>query len=70
VIAAPGKSPRPELRALGELYARLYLGLYYEVMGDSSKSVSWLKKSVEVAQVGGYMGDVARVHLQLRTPSK
>jgi lipoprotein NlpI len=70
VIAASEKNERPNSQSLWDLYARLYLGLYYEAMGDSAKSIEWLKEAVEVAPAGGRMGDVARVHLRLRTQAK
>ncbi len=70
VIAASEKNERPEQLALWRLYARLYLGLYHEAMGEAEKSVEWLRKAVEVAPAGGRMGDVARVHLRLRTQEK
>ena len=61
---------RKQLQSLGRFYGRLYLGLYYEAMGDKAKSLEWLGKAVESADVAGYMGDVAQVHLRRRTENK
>lgn len=66
VLTAAEENPRLDIRPLGRFYARLYLGLYYETMGDPVKSVEWLRQAVELADVAGFMGDVARVHPLLR----
>lgn len=49
-------------------YAHLYLGLYFEVLGDDQKAREHITKAAVEYQTGDYMGDVARVHLQLRWP--
>lgn len=47
-------------------YAHLYLGLYYEALGDLVKAKDHMKKAAGPYGADHYMGDVARVHLMLR----
>jgi lipoprotein NlpI len=49
-------------------YAHLYLGLYFEAKGDDQQAREHISKAAGQYQTGDYMGDVARVHLQLRWP--
>lgn len=67
IAAAAGELPGPR-RESAEFYAALYLGLYHEVMKHPKASLEWMEKAVKLADIGGYMGDVARVHLMLRKP--
>ena len=46
-------------------YAHLYLGLYYDANEDSQKAVQQLDQAGDDEGIGGYMGDVARVHRRL-----
>jgi lipoprotein NlpI len=64
-----GKPSKEELK-LRFFYAHLYLGLYYEAEGDKKKVLEHMKKAVEDYSTHGYMGDVARVHLELRAKEK
>lgn len=43
-------------------YAHLYLGLYFDVMGDSAKTREHIMKAAGEFSSDHYMGDVARVH--------
>ena len=43
--------------------AHLYLGLYYDSAGDKQRAREHMTQAVADAPVGGYMGNVARVHL-------
>jgi lipoprotein NlpI len=45
-------------------YAHLYLGLYFEVLGDASKAREHIGKAAGEFSGEHYMGDVARVHLR------
>src|SRR5262249_17880641 len=45
-------------------YAHLYLGLYYDATGDTRRALEHLDQAADQG-IGGYMGDVARVHRQL-----
>ncbi|MGE3803808.1 MAG: tetratricopeptide repeat protein [Gemmataceae bacterium] len=61
--AQAGSPPKDRLnRQL--FYAHLYLGLYYEALGDKKKAAEHIARSVE-HKVDHYMWDVARVHRDL-----
>jgi lipoprotein NlpI len=65
--ASAGDPRQPQLnRQL--FYAQLYLGLYCEAIGDDKQAREHIAKAAGEFQTGDYMGDVARVHLQLRWP--
>jgi lipoprotein NlpI len=51
----------------GQFYARLYLGLYYEALGNKSLALENIKAAAadRFAAVGGYMHMVAKVHLSI-----
>src|SRR5688572_696595 len=51
-------------------YAHLYLGLYEEALKNSAKSLEHIRKAAEDFSHDHYMGEVARVHLKLRSPKK
>jgi lipoprotein NlpI len=70
VIAAvqEGKPKGAELKNR-LFYAHLYLGLYYDAAGDKKQAQDYLHKAADDPSLGGYMGDVARVHLA-RLPKK
>jgi lipoprotein NlpI len=46
-------------------YAHLYLGLYYETVGDKKLALSHLNQAANNHKIGHYMWDVARVHRDL-----
>jgi len=51
------------------LYAHLYLGLYFDALGDRAKAREYLSPAVNEFGAEHYMGDVARVHFRkLDTP--
>jgi lipoprotein NlpI len=47
------------------LYAHLYIALFYEATGQDARVKEHLSKAVAEHTLGHYMGDVARVHLEL-----
>ena len=49
------------------MYAHLYLGLYYELLGDEAKSLAHMKTCAEQHKNGNYMWDVARVQAAARS---
>ena len=52
-------------------YAHLYLGLYYEAIGDGPHAREHIFQAAEKFEENDYMGDVARVHAEmLRKPGK
>ena len=46
----------------GMFYAHLYLGLYFDVLGDAAQAREHIKLAAEDPTGAHYMGDVARVH--------
>ncbi len=64
--AARAGSPGPGELSHRLFYAQLYLGLYYEALGeDKSARDHILKAALEYKHEGSYMWDVARVHADL-----
>jgi hypothetical protein len=59
VLAAAGGN------ASAQFYARLYIGLYYEALGNAARAREHLTIAAEprFAAEGGYMHMVARIHL-------
>ncbi|MDB6027139.1 MAG: nlpI [Verrucomicrobiales bacterium] len=51
-------------------YAHLYLGLYFESLGDKAKGRKHIEIAAGTYRTDDYMGDVARVHLQLRSKAQ
>jgi lipoprotein NlpI len=51
-------------------YAHLYLGLYNEAHGNSDKALEHLRKAQSDYARPHYMGQIARLHYQLRTAKK
>jgi lipoprotein NlpI len=58
------KAPKELLRQQ-LFYAHLYLGLYYEATGEQKLAREHMAKAGKDYVVGGYMGDVARVHWEI-----
>ncbi len=56
-------------KKMAQFYAHLYLGIYHEAHGDDQKSLEHIRLAAEKYNDGHYMGDVAKVHLKLRTPA-
>jgi len=54
-------------QASGQFYAELYLGLYFEALGDDSRALEHITAAAadRFAAAGGYMHTVAKVHLGL-----
>jgi tetratricopeptide (TPR) repeat protein len=50
-------------RKQAEFYGYLYLGLWFDLQGDTAKAIDYLEKSL-AANDRGYMADVGKVHLQ------
>ena len=47
-------------------YARLYLGLYYEALGDETKAKEHMLKAAKDYSMDHYMGTCAQVHVKVR----
>lgn len=50
----------------GLCYAHLYLGLYYEALGEEEKSANHIRKAAYDYAMDHYMGKTAQVHARLR----
>jgi lipoprotein NlpI len=53
---------RPEHRKLAHFYGHLYLGLYYEALGDAKKAKEHIDQAANKYHTTGYMGQIAQVH--------
>ncbi len=64
VLAAGGSQPS------GQFYAQLYLGLYFEALGNTSRAREYITAAADerYRDAGGYMHMVARVHLAKLMP--
>ena len=47
-------------------YAHLYLGLYFEALGDEAKAREHMVKAARDYRMNHYMGKCAQVHVKLR----
>jgi lipoprotein NlpI len=73
VLAAARAAPRETPSGEPMFYANLYLGIYFEAIGDDKQAREYILKAAERAKENGYMGDVARVHadmLRKRNPKR
>src|ERR1019366_8448435 len=48
-----------------QFYAHLYVGIYFDLLGDKKKAFPHLNTATEDHRIGHYMWDVARVHRDL-----
>ncbi len=51
-------------------YAHLYIGLYFEALGDEKQSLEQVRLAAEKFPIDHYMADVARTHVKLRDNSR
>ncbi len=71
VLTAALAGNPPQARLDHQLfYAHLYLGLYFEAIGDKKLAGEHIFQAAELSKENDYMGDVARVHAQLLRGSK
>ncbi len=64
-VAEAGE-PAKEERSRRLFYAHLYIGLWLEAGGKAEEALPHLEKAAGEYRIDHYMGDVARVHLELR----
>jgi lipoprotein NlpI len=66
VVSAAGAQAAPQF------YAHLYVGLYYDALGDRTRALEHISVAAadRFATVGGYMHTVARIHLDLLQKSR
>jgi lipoprotein NlpI len=65
LTAAEAGKVSDELRKQQLFYAHLYLGLYYDVLGNKSRALEHMTLAEGKYRIGHYMGDVAHVHADL-----
>jgi lipoprotein NlpI len=64
MAAVRAGDPPPAVLEHRLFYAHLYLGLYYEVLGDAVQAKQHMEEA-ERRKIDHYMGDVAKVHAEL-----
>ncbi len=64
LAAAQAGNVSAELRKQQLFYAHLYLGLYYDALGEKRKALEHMNQAAGKYRLG-YMGDVAHVHAEL-----
>ena len=65
VLAAAEAGDVPAgLRKEQRFYAHLYLGLYFDAVGDQRKALEHLSLAEDKYRIGHYMGDVAHIHAE------
>lgn len=64
--AASAGAASEEARRNHLCYAHLYLGLYYEALGEKEKARAHMVKSATEYKMDHYMGKVSQVHVKLR----
>lgn len=71
-VIATAKAGNPAPAELDErlFYAHLYLGIYFEAIGDIAKAKEHIFKSADDFKSAHYMGDVARVHAAILREKK
>jgi lipoprotein NlpI len=66
VMKAANAGELPEKQKSQQLfYAHLYLGIWADLNGDAKKAKEHLELAANKYQIAHYMGEVARVHLEL-----
>ena len=65
VLAAAQAAPDQTRSGEPMFYANLYLGIYFEAIGENKKAREYILKAAERSKQNGYMGDVARVHADI-----
>jgi lipoprotein NlpI len=66
-VLTDARAGEPNAKELNQrlFYAHLYLGLYYEAVGDKKKALEHVTLAAEKYKIEHYVGDVARVHRDL-----
>ncbi len=71
LAAAEAGEAEARERTQRRFYAHLYLGIWFETVGDAKRALEHLAKAAEEYQIPGhYMWETARVHLELRRKAK
>lgn len=73
-VLAAVKTGEPAVEELKHrlFYAHLYLGLYYDSLGDKKRALEHMTQAADEYKISHYMGDVARVHRDIlqKAPQK
>lgn len=66
-VLAAAQAGKPDKARLSHqlFYAHLYVGIYYDLEGDTKQALTHLNKAADEYRIDHYMGDVARVHRDL-----
>jgi len=66
------KDGRPEIRAAHNYYANVYVGLYFDALGENKKAAEYMKRAADNSPFpkNVLMGQVARVHQVVRGREK
>jgi lipoprotein NlpI len=65
VLAAAKAAPARTRAGEPMFYAHLYLGIYFEAIGEDKKAREHILEAAKRSKENGYMGDVARVHADI-----
>jgi lipoprotein NlpI len=65
LAAARANNPPPPRLKQQLFYANLYLGLYYEALGEAKPTRDYIYQAAAQSKDYGYMGAVARVHAEI-----
>jgi lipoprotein NlpI len=63
--AVKAGDPGPNQLSQRLFYAHLYVGIYFELLGNKKAALEHLQKATEDHRIGHYMWDVARIHRDL-----
>lgn len=66
VVLAAAEKGEPDARRNQLCYAHLYLGLFYEVAGDTEKARAHMTLAAGPFRMDHYMGNVAVMHARIR----
>jgi lipoprotein NlpI len=70
LAAAKDKGLSEAERSRALFYAHLYLGIYYDLLGEAKKAKGHLAEAAGKYRIDHYMGEVARVHHELLAKKK
>lgn len=65
LAAAQAGNPPEEQLKVRLFYAHLYLGIWFDIIGDAKQAREHLDLAADKYRIGHYMGDVAQVHRDL-----
>lgn len=69
-VMVAAKKGDPAKTNMQLFYAHLYLGIWYDLLGESARALEHLNQATDDYRIGHYMWDVARVHRDLLKNAK